>query len=63
MTIEVYNDQKLVIGYVVGKDILHALELIKQNFPNAAKINATDLPINDNQYKLVSTGVYVRVGG
>jgi hypothetical protein len=59
MTIEVYDDQKLVIGYVVGQDTLHALELIRQNFPNVGSINTQGvLPKNDKRLQMIAPNVY-----
>jgi hypothetical protein len=59
MTIEVYNDQKLVIGFVVAGDSLSGLATVRKYFPNVGSVDTNSfLPSNDSRLKKIDENVY-----
>ena len=59
MTIEVYNDQKLVIGFVIARNSLSGLSVVRKYFPNVGSVNTQSfLPSNDGRLKKIGDNVY-----
>jgi hypothetical protein len=59
MTIEVYDDDKLVIGCVVSKNARDGIDLVRKYFPEVASINTQGvLPKNDKRLKMIAPDVY-----
>jgi hypothetical protein len=59
MIIEVFNDQKLTIGYVKSQNKMEGMNVVRQYFPNVGSVNTQScLPVEDSRCKKVSDNVY-----
>jgi hypothetical protein len=59
MTIEVFNDQKLTIGFVKSQNKIEGMNTVRQYFPNAGSVSSqSSLPVNDSRCKMIAPNVY-----
>lgn len=59
MTIEVYNDQKMVIGFVVAKNVLSGMDTVRKAFPNVGSVNTQgSLPSSDKRLTKIADNIY-----
>jgi hypothetical protein len=59
MTIEVYDNRKLVIGYVVAHNTLQGMDMVRKHFPNVGSVSTqSHLPSYDKRCKKISENIY-----
>ena len=59
MTIEVFNNQKMTIGFVKSQSKIEGMNVVRQHFPNVGSVNSQScLPVNDSRCKMIAPNVY-----
>jgi hypothetical protein len=59
MTIEVFNNQKMTIGFVKSQSKIEGMNVVRKHFPNVGSVNTnSSLPVADNRCKMIAPNVY-----
>jgi hypothetical protein len=59
MTIEVFNNQKMTIGFVVAKNILSGMDTVRKAFPNVGSVDTQSfLPSHDKRLTKIAENIY-----
>ncbi len=59
MTIEVFDNQKMTIGFVKSQNQIEGMNMVRQYFPNVGSVDGQSyLPTNDSRCKMIVPNVY-----